>query len=234
MNIQTSQLSRWGLLVLLTLAILSCQTKATPANRNNLSAQSAVITPTSKVKLPEPFEFPLPKGRQLGNADAIVTVEVFSDFQCPACKIYATTVEPKIIQQYISTGKVEYIYRHYTFIGLESVQAANASMCAAEQNYFWEYHNILFANQGAENQGNFSNQMLIAFAKSAGLDMKIFTDCFAQDHYQADIDQDLALGKSRSVSAVPSVFVNGIAIKPGKMPGVKDLQNAIDTILSQP
>lgn len=183
--------------------------------------------------MPAKIDFPLPNGRQLGEANAPVTVEVFSDFQCPACRLYARDVEPKIVQQYITDGKVLYIYRHYPFIGQESVQAANASMCAAEQDHFWEYHDLLFNNQNGENEGAFSNERLLAFAQVLPLDITAFTTCFDQKRYQSEIDQDLALGNNKGVSAVPAVFVNGTAITPGAMPGVKDLQKAIDGVLGQ-
>jgi protein-disulfide isomerase len=235
MNKKPTQLPNlFVLAVIFTASILACQLSSSPATPTNPSTRTPRPTPTIKINIPKPSDFPLPNGRQLGEASAPVTVEVFSDFQCPACRLYATTVEPKIIQQYVPDGKVLYIYHHYPFIGQESVQAANASMCAAEQNHFWEYHDLLFANQNGENQGAFSDDMLLASAKADGLNIITFSACFDQKRYQPDIDQDLATGESKGVSAVPSVFVNGTAITPGAMPGIKDLQKAIDEALGQP
>jgi protein-disulfide isomerase len=65
-------------------------------------------------------------------------------------------------------------------IAKESHQAANASMCAFELGRFWDYHDMLFANQGeVENGGSFNDKRLQAFAESIGLDMNTFDDCFS-------------------------------------------------------
>ena len=225
--------ARGVMVFLFTVSLIACKSTASSTPTTSSSAQTSQATPIIKVKLPDPFEFPTPKGRQLGNENATVTVEVFSDFQCPSCKQYATSVEPQIIQQYVATGKVLYVYHHYAIIGPESIQAANASMCAVEQNLFWEYHNFLFANQGSENHGAFADAKLLAFASAAGVDMNAFTTCFNQKRYQADIDKDLALGKSKGIFGVPSVFVNGTPVSPKYIPSVKDLQTAIDKALAQ-
>jgi protein-disulfide isomerase len=233
-KIHPSRPVHWALTVLFAILILACRPTVSIATSTRSAPQDPQITPTIKVKLPNPFDFPSPDGRHLGDLNASITVEVFSDFQCPACKQYATDVEPRIIQQYVTGGSVQYVYHHYAFIGPESVQAANASMCAAEQNRFWEYHNLLFINQAGENQGAFSDEKLLAYASAAGVEINTFTTCFAQKRYQADIEQDMILGKSKGVSAVPAVFVNRIAITPGNMPGVKDIQKAINNALAQP
>jgi protein-disulfide isomerase len=233
-SVTSSKLAQLAIAVALVIPILACQFTASPTATTRSTTRTPKPTPTIKINIPKETEIPSPNGRQLGDTNAPVIVEVFSDFQCPACGLYARDVEPKIIQQYIADGKVLYIYRHYPFIGDESIQAANASMCAGEQNRFWEYHALLFANTNGENQGAFNDDHLLAFAKIIPLDMVAFSACFEQKRYQSEIDQDLALGKSKGISAVPSVFVNGAALTPGAMPSVKDLQKAIDNALGQP
>ena len=82
---------------------------------------------------------------------APLTVIEFSDFECPACHNFFTQSYPQLKKEYIDTGKITFIYRHYplTSIHPNAYPAALASECANEQGKFWEYHDILFSNQNA-------------------------------------------------------------------------------------
>lgn len=160
-----------------------------------------------------PRDLPNPSGRQLGNPAAPVVIEVFEDFQCPACLSFTENVEPQLLENYVKTGQVLFIFRFYPFLddratGNESDQAANASLCASEQDRFWDYHDILFANQKGENIGAFSNRRLQAFAETLGLNMDEFNNCFQDNKYEEEIAQDLTLARERFVNGTPTVFVN--------------------------
>ena len=75
-----------------------------------------------------------------------------------------------VLQSYIDSGKVNLVYKHSAFLGQESVWAAQASECAADQGKFWVYHDLLFDKQTGENVGTFTKENLIAYAKELGLD----------------------------------------------------------------
>jgi protein-disulfide isomerase len=106
-------------------------------------------------------------------------------------------------------------------------------MCAEEQDLFWEYHDILFANWNGENVGAFSDERLMAFAETLGLDMETFTSCFEENRYQDEIQADYELGLEMGVSGTPSVFVDGQQITPGYVPGFGDIQQAVEAALIQ-
>lgn len=113
---------------------------------------------------------PLPTGERvivdvgslpvLGKPDAPVTVIEFADFQCPFCERFYKDAEKGIIENYVKSGKVKFVFRNYAFLGPESNIAAEGSYCASEQGKFWEYHNFLFDNQGPESSGTFSKENL--------------------------------------------------------------------------
>lgn len=173
----------------------------------------AATRPIGDVVSITPRDIPTPNGRQMGNPDAPVVVEVFEDFQCPVCKNFTDSIEPSLVDNYVRTGKVLFIYRFDPFIddrasGKESDQAANASMCASDQGRFWDYHDMLYANQNGENIGGFSNRRLQAFAENLGLDMDAFNTCFENNAHLDVINQDLALARERFVTGTPTVFVN--------------------------
>src|SRR4051794_2693320 len=81
-------------------------------------------------------------GRILGKAAAPVTIDLYSDFQCPICRRAEQTMR-QIAPAYIDTGKVKVVYHNFAFIGPESEWAAQAAECASEQGKFWEYAYVL-------------------------------------------------------------------------------------------
>lgn len=197
------------------------------------------VRPVGEITPVTPLQRPLVDGRAMGDPNAPVVVEVFEDFQCPACRNYSNTTEKSLVQSgYLEDGLVYYIFRQYPFIddfasGNESDQAANASMCAAEQGLFWEYHDMLYLNWNGENQGAFSDKRLIAFAEMLGLDMAAFKACFEENRYWPQIQEDLDLGKQRNVTGTPTVFVNGKVVTPGYVPSYEQLKQAIDAALGR-
>ncbi|MCL4487703.1 MAG: DsbA family protein [Chloroflexi bacterium] len=115
----------------------------------------------------------------------------------------------QLAPQYIQTGKAKIIYHNFPIIGPESVSAAEAAECAADQGKFWAYANDLFAHQGGENSGAFSNANLKAFAAQLGLNPQTFGTCFDGGKYAALVQQQLQQGQQRGVQATPTFFING-------------------------
>ncbi len=116
-------------------------------------------------------------------------------------------MEPQILDQLIKTHKAKLVFQNFAFIGQESTRAAEASLCAADQGKFWEYHDVLFANQTGENVGGFSDSRLTSFASKVGLDSTKFNACFNGNTHAADVQQSLGLGKQWGVQGTPTVFV---------------------------
>jgi len=183
-----------------------------------------------------PVALPNPDGLSVGDPAAPVTIDVFEDFQCPACKYFTESIETLVIQNLVTTGKARYVFHNYPFLdgdgaenGGESDQAANASMCANEQGKFWEMHSAIYANWNGENQGGFSDPHLQAIAESIELDMNAFNECFSANKYQAEIQADFDLGGQMGVSGTPTVFVNGErAGQPGKIATYEEIAQAVE------
>jgi glucose/arabinose dehydrogenase/protein-disulfide isomerase len=143
----------------------------------------------------------------LGNLDAPVTVVDFSDFQCPRCARYVKSTEPEIKKEYVDTGKVALIFKHFPRLGADSFSAALASECADEQSKFWEYHDILYQNQQGENSGWASKEKLKEFASQIGLDRQQFDSCLDSEKYKSTIDRDLALVEELNLQTTPSFLI---------------------------
>ena len=147
-------------------------------------------------------------GKVQGDPNAPITLEEYADFQCPACGSFARGTLKQIEEKYVTNGTVKIVFRHFAFIGEESLRAAEATECANEQGKFWEYYDTLFANQAGENAGAFADDKLQGFARGLGLDMTAFDACFSSGKYRAAIQQETANGKLRGVNSTPTLFVN--------------------------
>ncbi|MBN2503646.1 MAG: thioredoxin domain-containing protein [Anaerolineales bacterium] len=177
-------------------------------------------------------EHPLANDNAMGNPDAPVKIEVFSDFQCIHCLNFYESTEAAIVNKYVPTGQVYYVYRSFgPFLGPESQAAAEAAYCAGDQGKFWEYHDTIFANYESGNAGGYSTNNLIAFAETAGLDEAEFRSCFNSGTYANRVNQDYIDGQSMGASGTPAIFINGELAFAGA-PSVADFQNAIEAALA--
>lgn len=169
------------------------------------------------IVVPEYVDYPVetvPENETgMGNVNAHVKLQVFADFQCPACANFALNIEPKIVSEYVTTGKVYLTFHPFSFldqgtIGQESHKAAEAAYCALDQNAFWQYHDILFSNHTGENVGDYTNDRLTAYAEKIGLDMTAFNKCFQTEVYAQRVLDDVQTAQLLGVDRTPSFFVN--------------------------
>ncbi|MEK9164866.1 MAG: alpha/beta fold hydrolase [Chloroflexota bacterium] len=153
-------------------------------------------------------------GSAIGSPDAKVVVTAYEDFQCPNCGNFTRQVEGRLFEEYVYTGKIRYDYAHFIVIdrgGSESRHAAEASECAAAQGWFWPYHEMLFANQTAENVGDFADKRLKAFAGALALDQQQFDSCLDAGKFSNVVTGDVANGRSLGVSGTPTLIIPGAA-----------------------
>jgi len=202
----------------------------------NLSlADNSNIIPITPISVTVPMN-----ETSIGDPDAPVKMDVWEDFQCSGCLAYSKDIEPQVFETYVETGKVFYTFHFYPFIDGgqgESHDAANAAMCAAEQERFWDYHAIIFANWIGENAGSFTKSRLTAFAQNIGLDTTAFNQCFQENKYSAHIQQDIEAGNKLGVPPTPAIFVNGETVisSAGEnyIPSFEDISRAIESSLSK-
>jgi protein-disulfide isomerase len=173
---------------------------------------------------PTPTELVDPDNpRALGPADSPVTVEVWSDFQCPACGFWALQVEPDLVDEYVADGSVHLVYRDLAFLdggdpNGESQQSAAAARCAGDQGSFWPYHDYLYENQDGENDGAFRRERLDEIAEAVGLDMDAFDSCMSDSAALEAVRAETAQGQQAGVSSTPTLAINGVLQRPGALP----------------
>lgn len=175
--------------------------------------------------------------RALGSADAPVTIDVWSDFQCPACGFFAKSIEPDLVDEFVKAGTVRLVYRDFAFIDGgspdgESHQSAAAARCAGDQGKFWQYHDYLFENQDKENEGAFRRERLDEIGRAISLDMPAFESCMGGDAPEKAVQAETAEGDAAGVASTPTLAVNGVLQKAGALP-MADLRTLIAAELAK-
>lgn len=153
-----------------------------------------------------------------GPVNSAVTIIEFSDFQCPYCKQAADTLR-QVLQAY--GDDVRLVFKHLPLpIHPDAFNAAQASVCAAAQGKFWEYHDRLFSS------GSLSGDALTAIASELGFNMKDFTACRASESSRAIVSKDVRDARVADVQGTPTLIINGRVMKGAR--GQEDLKKIID------
>ncbi len=147
------------------------------------------------------------QGRTLGPDNARVTINEYSDFQCPYCARAARTMDPSIEKDYVADGRAKLVFQPVAFIGDESDLAAQAAECANDQGKFWNYHDKLFENQHGENQGGFSADNLKRFATELGLDAATFNQCLDSHQHQDLVKTETQDALNKGVKSTPTFII---------------------------
>ena len=173
----------------------------------------ALLILSNQVTAPEERTYTNKNGASLGDLNAPVQMVEVADFQCPVCRSWWNEVEEQIISEYVDTGKVGFTIQVVGFLDAvpngESSQAAEAGYCAADQNRFWEFHNVVYANWSGENAGAFRDDRLQAFASSTDLDMNAFNSCFNNDEKAEQVAAAESFAAGFGIDSVPTFVING-------------------------
>ena len=146
----------------------------------------------------------------IGNPDAAVTLQAWEDFLCPACASWNKQVKPKLLNDYINTGKVRLEYHYFPLSQHEpgASTAAQAAECAADQGAFWPMHDKLFAGQNSGSAA-FSAERMIQYAEDLGLDSRTFTQCLTGQNHLEAVRASLNQATSLGLNSTPSLLING-------------------------
>ena len=137
-----------------------------------------------------------------GDPKAPITLVEYSDFTCHFCKKFFHDTFPKLLSEYIETGKVRFVYRDFPR-GLGSpLRAADAARCAGEQNAYWPMHDRLF-----NSDGQFSSENLNAFAAELKLEQGQFSQCLDAHKYFPDIEKDLKDAGTLGIRGTPAFVI---------------------------
>ena len=178
-------------------------------------------------------------GNVLGKATAPVTMIEYIDLQCPICRQFETEVFPTIVNRYVRTGKLKVEARPIAFIGPDSERGRRAMLVAEQHDKGFNFSQLLYFNQGAENSGWLDGSMIADAAVSVGVGAKTVADNLnttAVADKEQVYDQQ---AKTDKVSGTPTVYVlktgssQKTEVTPGSAPSIAELSAAIDQQLKQ-
>jgi protein-disulfide isomerase len=148
----------------------------------------------------------------MGPQSAKVTVMEISDYHCPFCKRQTQQTFPQLMNDYVKTGKVQYIFVDYPIAQLHPTAARSheAAICAGEQGKYWEMHVSLFNNPIAK-----ADDALVAQAKSVGVDEGAFRSCLTSGKHSASIQASVKRMEGLGISGTPMTVI-GLTPAPGQ------------------
>jgi protein-disulfide isomerase len=176
------------------------------------------------------------QGNVLGRPGAPVTMVEFADLQCPFCAKFSIDVLPTIVRDYVRTGKVKLVFNGLHFLGEDSEIAVRTAYAAALQKKLWHVVDLLFKNQGGENTGWVSEDLLQSVAASVpGLDGAKMLGARGS----ADVDQAIFVASGQAeqagVDSTPTFFAgkSGETLQPVRLRAleVAPFREALDGLL---
>lgn len=179
-----------------------------------------------------PVEVPIDNSHSIGEPDAPVVIVEYTDFQCPFCSRHFQQTFPAIVEQYVNTGLVRYVFKDFPLNSIhpQAAKAAEAARCAGDQEQYVEMHDLLFANQ-QEWSGKDPINIFVGYAEQLGLDSDSFSECLTSGQYEAAVNGDLQEGIGFGVTGTPAFFLNGYPLS-GAQP-LSVFQQAIESLLAE-
>jgi protein-disulfide isomerase len=172
-------------------------------------------------------------GASLGREGAPVTIQLYEDFQCPACGQFARETWPDMVEGLVKPGEVRLVSETLAFLGPDSVSTARAAIAAGEQDRYWQYAYLLFENQGQENSGYATDEFLRDLAQQTeGLDVGAWERARDADFVEEELQTVQQRATSDGVEGTPTLVISG----PGgerKVSGavpIEDIEAAVEEV----
>lgn len=178
-------------------------------------------------------------GPVLGRADAPVTIVEYADLQCPACQFWALSTFPTLVDEYVRPGKAKIVFNGVAFLGPDSLTALKTAFAAGEQNKLWNVVELLFHNQGEENAGWVTEDLLRAIGDAVP---ELDTDTMLDDRDSEEVAASLATAQGTAQAAglaqgpTPSFDVGrsgGQTVRIEGAASASDFRRLLDSVLAQ-
>lgn len=144
----------------------------------------------------------------LGDADAPITIEEYSDFLCPFCARHYDQTVPILLDEYVSSGQVKYVFRDMPLVGLHPTAPIGhmAASCVADQGagLFWVMHDRLFARQSEWSRLPDPHDFVAGVAQEVGADMAAYQDCMTSGGKDSQVQESIAAGEALGFNGTPS------------------------------
>jgi protein-disulfide isomerase len=177
-------------------------------------------------------------GNVLGSPKAPVTLVEYADPQCPYCGEWARGALPDLVRSYVRTGRVRVVFNGMSFVGPDSEVALRTALAAGQQNRLWHVLDLLYRNQGTENTGWVTQDLLAGIGATVpGLDgSRMLAQRDAPD-VTAALDAAAANAAGHGITSTPSFLAGptGGTLQPVKVAtlDLAGIAPALDRLLSR-
>lgn len=199
---------RWVLVAVAAAILVAVVVGAALSRSGNETVVEGGSTLTDGAEAGAVFKGIPQSGVSLGRPDAPVTLVEFVDLQCPFCREFAVESLPTLVEKHVRTGKVRIELRGLAFLGADSERGLRAALAAADQNRMFEFTELLYYNQGAENSGWLSQEMVEAAARSLpGIDVARLVNDMGSGAVTDLLDEHADEAERRGVNSTPTILV---------------------------
>ncbi|ASK61326.1 dihydroneopterin aldolase [Virgibacillus phasianinus] len=204
-----SKNSLFKILVIITLIIVALIIVFVVVNNNNSDSNQGT---TSEKQLS------IDGQPTLGEPDAPVTVVEFGDFKCPACKVWGIDILPKLVSDYVETGKVKFAFINVLFHEEESKLGSLAAESVYQQNpdAYWDFHKALFKAQPSENHDSewITIEKVLEIANGVpNIDTDKLKTTIENNSKMDELNKDTELVTNFDIQVTPTIMVNGMKIE---------------------
>jgi protein-disulfide isomerase len=170
--------------------------------------------------------------RAKGSPSAPITVYEMSDFQCPYCRRFALETFPVIEKEYVSSGKVRWVFVNFplTSIHANAVSAAATAVCASRQGAFWPMHDLIYQYQETWAPLKEPGPFFVSLADSVGISKPKLVECVKASATEDEIRYEAVGAERAGATSTPTFYIEG-----GLMPGAHPLpvfRQVFDSILA--
>ena len=143
----------------------------------------------------------------IGNPSSPISILEWGDYQCTFCYRFHTSSFNVILDEYINSGRANFIFKDFPLNGPDSIFAAEAAYCAEDQGKYWQYHDELYTNWGGERTGWITVDSLNKFATTVDLEIDEFNSCIDEHKYRQRVLELEKFGKEIGIDATPSFLI---------------------------
>jgi len=171
-------------------------------------------------------------GMVLGDPGAKVTLYEFGDLQCPVCKGFSEEILPPVIESQVRGGEAKIDFRNFTIIGPESTPAGAAAIAAGKQGRGWNFVELFYRNQGAEDSGYVTDEFLTAIARGAGVpDIAQWNEDRKSSQVLAEVKSTTSEAERLGFTGTPSFAVEGPGTAGKQTLGTPGSSDAIESAI---
>jgi len=146
----------------------------------------------------------------LGDPQAKVELIEYGDLQCPVCKQFAEEILPPAVENQVRAGEAKVVFRNFPIIGPQSAPAGAAAIAAGLQGKGWQFLDLFYHNQGAENSGYADDEFMTAIAKAVGVpDIAKWNQDRKSDKVTGEVEETNEEAERLGFTGTPSIAIKG-------------------------